>query len=84
MSIAYDRVSTYAYNNQLVEEEHREYFYSFKVIYRYVLFYSFTVFFICLVSITIPIILYAIMFSAFEAPKELASRLYEIRMARKK
>ena len=84
MSIAYDRVSTYAYDHHLVEEENREYFYSFKLIYRYVLFYTFIVFFLCFVSVIVPVVLYAIMFVAFAAPKEFASRLYRIRISKKR
>jgi uncharacterized membrane protein len=84
MSFAYDRLSTYAFNNHLVEEENREYFNSFKLIYRYAMFYTFVILFVCFISIAVPIILYVILFALFAAPKEFASRLNKIRMTRNK
>ncbi len=84
ISIAADSICTYAYNHHLIEEEHRKYYYSYKLIYRYAIFYALIAFLFCFVSIVVPIFLYAIMFAAFAAPKECASRLYKIRMARKK
>lgn len=84
ISIAADAICTYAYNYQLVEEEHREYYVSYKLIYRYAVFYTLIAFILCFVSIVIPIILYAILFAAFAAPKEFAARIYKIRMREKK
>ena len=84
ISIAADSICTYAYHHHLIEEEHREFYYSYKKIYRYGLFYTVIAFFLCFVSVVIPIILYTILFAAFAAPKEFASGLYRIRMKRKK
>ena len=84
ISIAADSICTYAYNHYLIEEEHRKYYSSYKLIYRYAVFYALISFFLCFISIVVPIFLYAILFAAFAAPKEFASRLYNIRMSRKK
>ncbi|HJS55362.1 MAG TPA: TMEM175 family protein [Chitinophagaceae bacterium] len=84
ISIAADTICTYAYNRNLVEEENREYYYSYKLIYRYAVFYTLIVFFLCFVSIVVPLILYTILFVIFAAPKKFASRLNKIRLARKK
>lgn len=84
ISIAADRICTYAYNHHFIEEEHREFYHSYKMIYRYAIFYTLIVFFICFFSVIIPIILYAVMFALFSAPKEFASRLHKIKFARKK
>jgi uncharacterized membrane protein len=84
ISIAADRICTYAYNHNFIEEEHRKYFSSYKLIYRYAVFYTLIAFILCFVSIIVPTILYTIMFAAFAAPKEFTSRLYKIRTARKK
>jgi uncharacterized membrane protein len=84
IAIAADSICTYAYNHHLIEEEHRKYFHSYKKIYRYAVFYNVIAFFLCFVSIIVPIILYTILFAAFAAPKEFVSRLQKIRTARKK
>jgi uncharacterized membrane protein len=79
IGIAADRICTYAYNNHLIEEDKREFYYSYKLIYRYAIFYCLITFFICFVSITVSLVLYAIMFTAFAAPKEFSSMLYKFR-----
>lgn len=84
ISIAADSICTYAYNHHLIKEEYREFYYSYKMIYRYAIFYTLIVFFLCFVSIIVPIILYTLLFALFSAPKEFASRLYKIKLARKK
>jgi len=84
ISIGADGICTYAYNHALIEEEDREYYYSYKLIYRYAIFYTLIAFLLCFVSIVIPLILYAILFAAFAAPTKFASRLNKIRLARKK
>ena len=84
ISIGADAICTYAYNHNLIEEEDREYYYSYKLIYRYAIFYTLIAFLLCFVSIVIPIILYTILFAAFAAPTKFAARLNKIRMARKK
>ena len=84
ISIAADSICTYAYNHDLIEEEHREFYSIYKVIYRYAIMYTLIAFLICFVSIIIPVILYAILFIVFAAPKKMAMALYKIRLARKK
>lgn len=83
ISIAANSICMYAYNHRLIAEEYREYFYTYKVIYRYAIFYTLIVFPLCFVSTVVPIFLYTILFAAFAAPEEFASRLDKIRMARK-
>lgn len=84
ISVAADGICTYAYRHHLIEEEHRKYYYSYKRIYRYAIFYTVFAFFICFVSVIIPIFLYAILFAAFAAPKNFASRLNKLRLTQKK
>ena len=68
-------ICRYAYNNFLVEESNREYFY-FKKTYGYSIFYTIVVFFICLVSIPTAIALYIFMFTIFALPKNFSTFLY--------
>lgn len=84
ISIAADSICTYAYNHHFIEEKYREYYHSYKVIYRFAIFYTLIVFFICFVSIVIPMILYALMFALFSAPKVFASKIYKIKLGKKK
>ena len=83
ISIAADGICTYAYNHYLIEEEHREFYYSYKLIYRYAIFFTLVAFLLCFVSVVVPLILYTLLFVFFAAPKEFSSRLYKIRKARK-
>jgi len=83
ISIAANAICTYAYNHHLVEEERREYYYSYKMIYRYAIFFTLIAFLLCFFSAFVPLFLYALMFVLFAAPKEFSSRLYKIKMARK-
>ena len=84
ISIGADAICTYAYNHYLIEEEDREYYYSYKLIYRYAIFYTLIAFLLCFVSIVVPLILYTILFAAFAAPAKFAARLNKIMLARKK
>lgn len=84
ISIAADGICSYAYNRNLIEAEHREFYYSYKLIYRYAIVYNILAFFSCFISIVIPIILYSLLFFLFAAPKVLASKIYQFRIARKK
>ena len=84
ISIAADCICTYAYNRNLIEETDREYYYSYKLIYRYAVFYTLIAFLLCFVSIVVPLILYVILFAAFAAPAKFASSLNKIRLAIKK
>jgi uncharacterized membrane protein len=84
IAIAADGICTYAYNRHLIEEEQRKSFYNYKLIYRYGIFYTLIAFFLCFVSIAVPIFLYIILFAIFSSPKELTARLSRIRMRKKK
>jgi uncharacterized membrane protein len=84
ISIGAHGICTYAYNHNFIAEEDREYYNSYKLIYRYAIFYTLIAFLLCFVSIVIPLILYAILFAAFAAPTKFASRLNKLRLIRKK
>jgi uncharacterized membrane protein len=84
ISIAAYGICNYAYNRYLIEEKHREYYNCYKLTYRYAIFYTLIAFLLCFVSIAIPIFLYTILFVVFAAPKVFTSKLYKMRMARKK
>jgi uncharacterized membrane protein len=84
ITIAADRICTYAYNHHFVKEEHREYYAVYKKIYRYAIFYNVIAFFLCFVSIVVPIILYVILFLAFAAPKKFALGIMKAKATRKK
>ncbi len=77
IAISADRICAYAYNNHLIDENKREFYYSYKLIYRYGKFYCLIAFFICFVSIVAALILYTILFMAVAAPKEFASMIYK-------
>lgn len=83
IAIAADCICTYAYNNQLIEKEKREFYHSYKLIYRYAIFYSLATFLICFVSVVVALILYAVLFTAFAAPKEFSSMLNKFRRVKK-
>src|SRR4030095_3113963 len=83
ISIAADGICTYAYNHHLIEEEHREYYYSYKLIYRYAILFTLVAFLLCFVSVVVPLILYTLLFVFFAAPKEFSLRLYKIRASKK-
>ncbi len=76
ISIAADRICSHAYNNHLVDEAHRKFFYTYKKIYRYGIFYNLATFGLCFVSIVFPIVLNILLFAAFAAPKEFAAKLH--------
>jgi uncharacterized membrane protein len=84
ISIAANGICTYAYNHNLVREEHREFYNQFRKIYRYAIFYTLVVFLLCFISVVIPIILYILLFAAFSGPKQFAARLINLRKARVK
>ncbi len=79
ISIAADLICTYAYKRHLIEESRRDFYKTYKVIYRYAIFYTLIAFLLCFVSIIIPLILYFILFLAFATPKKFASFIYNFR-----
>jgi hypothetical protein len=72
------------YNHRLIAEEDRAFYSSYKLIYRYAIVYNIIAFFICFVSIIIPLLLYALLFMAFAMPKVFAAKLHKIRMTGKR
>lgn len=69
-------ICRYAYNNSLVEDSNREYFYYIEKAYFYSIFYTIIVFFIGLISIWAAIVLYIFMFSIFAFPNRFTTFLY--------
>jgi len=84
ISIAADGICTYAYKRHLVEENFRDYYSTYKRIYRYAIFYNLIAFGLCFVSIIIPILMYIFLFVVFAAPKEITARLYKSRIKKRK
>lgn len=83
ISIGADWICTYAYNRNFIGEEHREYYHSYKLLYRYAIFYTLIAFLLCFVSVVVPLILYMILFTVFAAPNKFASILYKKKLGRK-
>jgi len=80
ISIAASGICSYAYKHHLISEERRTYFNSYRLIYRYGIYYTVAAFFVCLFSTWLAICLYIILFVQFAAPKKLTARLEKIRM----
>lgn len=84
ISVAANGICAYAYKHHLISEEDRTYFHSYKLIYRYAIYYTVIAFIICFISTWIAIGLYIILFALFAEPKRLTARLEKIQMKRKK
>lgn len=78
ISIAANGICQYAYNHHLIAEEDRSFFNSYRLIYRYSIFYNILAFFICFLSTWVAVFLYVILFALFARPKELALQLEKI------
>jgi uncharacterized membrane protein len=83
ISLGANGICSYAYHHHLVAEADRSYFHSYKLIYRYGLYYTVFAFFVCFISTWAAIGLYVILFILFASPKELTKRLEKIRMRKK-
>ena len=83
ISIAADAICTYANRHNFVRENDREFFNSYKLLYRYGLFYNIIGFLLCFVSVIVPIIMYVTLFFLFANPKVFANRIHKYRLARK-
>jgi uncharacterized membrane protein len=83
ISIAAYGICAYAYNHRLISEEDRTFFSSYRLIYRYAIYYTILAFFICFISTWVAICLYIILFALFAAPKKLTLRLEKMRMKKK-
>lgn len=84
VSIAAYGITAYVYNKHLIEEDSRELFYCFKLIYRYSVIYTFLIFFVCFVSVTVSIFLYGFLFIVFAYPKEFSTMLLKRRNVKNK
>jgi uncharacterized membrane protein len=83
ISIAAYGICAYAYKHHLISEEDRTYFYYYKLIYLYAIYYTIIAFFICFISVWISMCLYIVLFAGFAAPKELALKLEKIQKKKK-
>jgi uncharacterized membrane protein len=82
IAIAADAICLYARKQNLVKEEYREFFVSYELTYRYSVYYTIAAFLLCLVSIVIPVLMYAVMFALFASPKVIAGKLHRYRISR--
>ncbi|HSB93642.1 MAG TPA: hypothetical protein VLC28_11005, partial [Flavitalea sp.] len=64
-------------------EECRPFFKTYRLIYRYAIFYTIIAFIVCFISTWVAIGMYFILFALFAAPKELTSRLEKTRTTRR-
>jgi len=85
ISIAAYAICRYAYKRRMVREENLERYHSHTLIYRFSIYYTLGAFFLCFVSVVIPLILYVILFTLFAAPGKFAERVsrFSIRKNRK-
>lgn len=83
ISIAADAICTYAYHHHLIRDNDREYFYSYKLLYRYGLFYTIVAFLLCFVTVVVPIVMYVVLFLLFANPKVFSNRIHKYRLAGK-
>lgn len=79
ISIGAYGICNYAYNHHFIEEKHREFYYSYKLLYKIAIFYTLIAFFISFISIVVPLVLYALLFIVFAAPKTFASKILRYR-----
>jgi uncharacterized membrane protein len=84
ISISAYSICAYAYNHRLIKEEDRDYYYGYKLMYRYAIAYNIVAFVLCFFSFVLPVILYTVLFVAFAAPKQFASRLSKRKLSREK
>lgn len=79
ISIAANWICSYAYHHNLIVEEDRENYHSYRLIYLYSIYYNILAFMICFVSAWIAIGMYILLFAAFSSPKKLTVRFENIR-----
>lgn len=82
IAIAAYGICIYAYRHHLIDEADRPFFKAYKQIYLYSIFFTILAFALSFVSILIPMVMYAILFSFFAAPKVCAKKLYNWHSAR--
>jgi uncharacterized membrane protein len=79
MSLAAYSITAYVYNKHLIDEDYREEFYGFKLMYKYSIAYTALIFFICFISVVAAIIFYCILFIVFAYPREFSARLLKLK-----
>ncbi len=75
MSLAAYSICAYPYNKHLIEEDSRELFYYFKLLYGYSIIYTFLIFFVCFISVPAAIFFYCVLLIVFAFPKEFSKKL---------
>jgi uncharacterized membrane protein len=83
ISIAANGICSYAYKHHLIYEEDRSFYDSYRLIYRYAIYYTILAFLICFISTWVSICLYVILFALFAKPKKLTERIEELRRRKK-
>jgi uncharacterized membrane protein len=83
ISIAANGICSYAYRHHLISEEDRANFHSYRLIYRYGIYYTLLAFFICFISPWVSMCLYILLFVLFASPEELTERLEKIRIRKR-
>lgn len=79
ISVAANSICSYAYNHHLIAEEDRPYYNSYRLIYRYSIYYTVFAFILCFIAPWISLGLYILLFIFFAAPKKLTSNLENLR-----
>ncbi len=77
MALAAYNITAYTYNKFLIDEESRELYHRFKLLYGWVSVYTFIVMLLCFVSVVLSVILYCVMFAAMAYPKESSLFLFK-------
>ncbi len=77
-------ICQYAYKRHLIDEDDRAFYAAYKQTYFLSIVYTIIAFFLCFVSIVIPIVMYLFLFTFFAAPKLFAQKIYKRKMAKEK
>jgi uncharacterized membrane protein len=83
ISIAAFSICQYAYKRHLIDEDDRAFYAAYKQTYFLSIVYTIIAFFLCFVSIVIPIVMYLFLFTFFAAPKVFAKKIYQRKVGRK-
>jgi uncharacterized membrane protein len=84
ISIAATMICSYAYKHRMIEEVHRDFYRSYRMIYSYAILYILITLLLSFVSIIIPVILYIFLFIAFADPKNCTNRIRRITSKKRK
>ncbi len=84
ISVAAYGICQYAYKRHLIDEGEKEFYGAYKQTYFFAIIYTSIAFFLCFVSIVIPMVMYLFLFAFFAAPKFFAQKIYQRKMAGKK